>query len=180
MTKRHLNKEESVFKDAMGRWRTQSLFIETSYSKDYLTEGYTPLFSLKDYDHQGKPSLKRLYLETADPTEYRFAVSHLGGWAHWLTLCELKWFQPYVDEWRMELEVKLRSDALIRVIEDSHSDSRSSTQSAKYLADGGYKEKAKRGRPTKQDQAREKAIKDRLSKDAERIGLSIIKQAEGK
>jgi hypothetical protein len=174
---RHLDVEKSIFKDSMNRWRTQSLFIETYYNKmrlDPSDVSYEPLFTLKDHDHQGKPSLKRLYLDCQDPTEYEFATKHLGGWQHWQILVTLKWFEPYILLWREELEVLIRSKALAKIMADAGSDSKTSTQSAKYIADGGYKEKSKRGKSSKAERAKEQAVKDRLAKDSERIGLGLV------
>lgn len=166
------------FKDKMGRWRTASLFIDCPQQVDP-DAGYRPLYSLKGHDHpDGYPSLRRLYLEISDPTEYRVATSLFGGWEHWLALTERSpWFKSILASLRSELEIKLRSEALLQLIEDSKSSSRSSKGSAKYIADGDYKEK-KAGRPTKADIEEARVTKlgldKRVSDDMARLGLAVI------
>src|SRR6478736_943321 len=99
---------KSQFLDTTGRPLTQSLFLELGYS-DYA------VYTLKDQDHTYKgrvyPSLKRIYLEMEDVTEYDFVNEHLLNWSHWLRLYENKQITPHIDEWRLELEYKLRSRA---------------------------------------------------------------------
>lgn len=159
------------FKDTLGRWRTESLFIERSH------DSYPALYSLHSYDNRGYQSLKNLYLGFRDPTEYSVATKLLGGWEHWLVLTNSKWFGSYVEAWRDELEVMLRSEALTQIIKDSASSSKSSKTSARYIADGDYKGK-KRGRPSKVELEAEKKrqlnINERVKEDAERIGLRLV------
>ena len=58
-------------KDNVGRYRTQSLFREFYV---HTSTGLSPIWTLKDEDPQGElPSLKRIYLDYEDPTEYSFA-----------------------------------------------------------------------------------------------------------
>lgn len=142
-------------KDTMGRPLTQSLFIEFGYNLQYA------LFTLNDEDkiYQEKvyPSLKKLYLEIGDPTEYQFAKQCLLGWRHWVRICENKLFKPFLAEWRDELEVSLRSEGVLSVM----SQSENNFQAAKWIADKGWDKKGV-GRPTKADKSREASIKDRL------------------
>lgn len=167
------------YKDAMNRWRTRSLFCETNRTKD----DYPSVYTLKQQDHNGLPSLYRLYMETGDITEYEFAEEHLGGWQHWLTLCKSDWFQEHVTLWRDELEVRLRSQALRAIAEDAASQSKSAIASAKYLANGEYKPRT-RGRPSKAEveaaKKKEVAIDKQLSDDAERIGLELAVNNDAK
>src|SRR5574337_902614 len=73
--------------DGGGKPLTQSLFLEIGYTEQ-------SIYTLKeeDYMYEGKlyPSLKRLYLEMEDLTEYEFANTYLLGWKHWKRLCENK------------------------------------------------------------------------------------------
>jgi hypothetical protein len=132
----------SNFKDSMGRWFTKSLFFETARTdqKDRV------LFTLKEEEHLGYPSLKEMYLDTEDPTEYDFAVEHLGGWNHWKALTKCKWFAPYLADWRDEMEVRVRSRGIKSLI--SHSLTPKGQTSAKWLAEKGWLDK-KRGAPSK-------------------------------
>lgn len=143
--------------DDMGRPITQSLFLEINYTE-------LSVYTLKDDDHElnGKqyPSLKRLYLECEDPTEYEFATTYLLGWKHWLRLCENKAIRKHIDEWRDELEVKLRSQGVKEVIRAANRPG--GLQAAKWLADRGWATRGA-GRPSKADVDREKAIQANIT-----------------
>jgi hypothetical protein len=153
------------FKDSMGRYRTLSLFYETNTSTE------EPVFTLKPVDTKGYISMKRLYLEYSDPTEYSFAVAVLGSWEHWQRLSNCDWFQKYLEEWRSELEIKLRSEATREMYEQAMKGNR---DAAKWIADRGW-DKRKAGRPTKEEVESERIkaarISDGLTEDAARIGL---------
>jgi len=147
---------KSKLKDTKGRPLTQSLFLELGYS-DY------SVYTLKDADHEyeGKvyPSLKRLYLECADPTEYQFAVKHLLGWKHWQRISENRVIKKHVEEWREELEVKLRSEGVRNAIQHAQD---GTFQAAKWLADRGWDKRAA-GRPSKEEMEREKKVQEKIS-----------------
>jgi len=127
--------------DTMGRPLTQSLFLELGYSD-------SAIYTLKENDHvyEGRsyPSLKKLYLLVADPTEYTFATTFLLGWKHWQRIVDNKSLKPHVGEWREELEVKLRSQGVKEAIKQAQG---GTFQAAKWLADRGW-EKRGAGRPT--------------------------------
>ena len=165
-----------LFKDSMGRYRTQSLFRETSYAVSRAV-GYPPLWTLKDEDPQDElPSLRRLYIDLRDPTGYAFAQAAFGSWKHWTKLKNLKWFQSHLEDWDVELEVALRSDG-IRVIQEEAESGKSKYSAAKWLAESGYNAR-KAGRPSKEDVERELKIATRLDQevgdDAERLGLQVV------
>ena len=162
-----------MFKDPVnGRWLTQSLFIELSYGNPEYAQ-----FTLKDEDHElnGKTyiSIKRLFLALEDPTEYLFATTVLGGWAHWKRLQSNATLKPYIAEWREELEVKLRSAGVQEIAKEARSSGRGALQAAKWLADKGWIEKKGAGRPTKEAVEGERkqlaAVKDAVENDLERI-----------
>jgi hypothetical protein len=137
--------------DSTNRPITQSMFLEIGYTD-------AAIYTLKedDYEYNGKiyPSLKKLYLLTEDPTEYEFAKTYLLGWRHWLRLCENKVIRKHIDEWREELEVKLRSKAVMQAIKNAN---KGGFQAAKWLADKGWDGK-RAGRPSKADIEKEKKI----------------------
>lgn len=149
---------------------TQSLFLELAYSP-------FSIYTLKDqdYEYNGKlfPSIKRLYLEEEDPTEYLFATKYLLGMKHWLRICDNKQFTPYIDEWRFELELKLRAKGIKGLIKSA---SKGSQTSMKWLADRGWSERAA-GRPSKDEMERERKIQENIrSEFADDIKrLSVIK-----
>jgi hypothetical protein len=148
-----MNREKFLSTD--GRPLTQSLFLELGYNPE-------AVYTLKDVDYVYKgvvyPSIKKLFLEASDPTEYTFAVEHFLGWKHWQRISENKAVKVHVDEWREELEVKLRSRAVKLTIANAES---GSYQAAKWIADRGWGTRAA-GRPTKQDIERETKIQARI------------------
>lgn len=139
----------------MGRPLTQGLFLEIGYGED-------AVYSLKEYHHTHKdktyPSLKLLYIEIADPTEYEFANACLIGWKHWMRLVENKVLRKHIDEWRDELEIKLRSQGVKKLKQSAEE---GNYQASKYLADKGWD--IKRGRPSKEEIEREKKIQANIS-----------------
>lgn len=152
--------------DSMGRPLTQSLFLEIGYSEQ-------AVFTLKeqDHEHNGKsyPSLKRLYLECGDPTEYEFATTYLLGWRHWQRLCENKVIAKHVSEWRDELEIKLRSQGVKEVMKSAVA---GNYQAAKFLADRGWINRGA-GRPSKDEVEHERKVQaqitDEFSADVVRL-----------
>ena len=165
----------SAFKDSQGRLRTRSLFYESQ------TAGYPAFFTLKDYDitEGGNTyvSLKRIFLDAMDPTEYLFAARAFGkegGWQHWQRLKTLKWFSAYYQEWREELEVRLQS-AGIEALRSGASGGNVSVPAAKYFADRGWNPVSKRGRPSKEEvdglKKRMAGINLETEEDAARLGL---------
>lgn len=151
--------------DGMGKPLTQSLFLELGYS-DFA------VYTLKEEDHEyeGKllPSLKKLYLECGDPTEYEFATKYLLGWRHWKRLCENKIIRKHIDEWRDELEIKLRCQGVKLAFDSAKS---GSFQAAKWISDRGW-EKRDAGRPTKEEIEREKKFQARAD---EEFGADVVR-----
>lgn len=134
-----------TFKNEQGSYLTKALFYETN-----TTRPEQIIYTLKDEDHKVGdvvyPSLRKIYVSLADPTEYSIATRYLGGWAHWKKLLNSGWFVPLIEEWREELEVALRSDALRTIlVEAKDEDSKNSYAANKLLLEGGWKEKAKGG-----------------------------------
>jgi len=158
--------DKSKMLDSGGKPLTQSLFLEIGYTE-------YAIYTLKEEDCEYKgftyPSLKRLYLETQDPTEYEFAKKHLLGWKHWKRLCENKLIRSYIDEWRDELEVCLRSKGVKDAIKAAEL---GGFQAAKWLADRGWDVKPA-GRPSKAEIEKEKTIqlrvRDEFSADVVRL-----------
>ncbi len=152
--------DKEKLQDTMGRPLTQSLFLELQYS-DYA------VYTLKedDYEYKGKvyPSLKKLYLKEEDPTEYAFATKYLLGWQHWKRLCENKAIAKHIDEWREELELKLRCQA-IRDMQNLCASESGNYSAAKFLADRGW-EKRGAGRPSKADKERHLRVEERLDQE---------------
>ena len=166
------------YKDAQGRFLTQGLFFERCVFDELFGAEWVPPFTLKEYDHEHKgrkyKSLRQIYLSYEDPTEYQFAVDTLGSWDHWLKLQDSPWFKPYLESWRTELDIKLRSKGVKSLLIAAASGEKG-IQAAKWLAEGSWKEQRKAGRPSKAEVEREKkiqaGIKEEVSDDAKRLGL---------
>lgn len=138
------------FKAPTGHFIYKGLFYEqTGADKSGV------LYSLKSSDHEGFPSLYRLYMEADDPTEYSFAIRYLDGWEHWQNLTQMGWFKPFVNKWRKELEVRVRSKVLLAIREVAQDDkAKEKYQAMKFLVNAGWKESNARkgaGRPSKEE-----------------------------
>lgn len=148
----------------------KGLFFETT-----LSDKSTVVYTLKDRDHEGYPSLYRLYMTVDDPTEYLFATQYLDGWDHWETLSQCNWFKPYLSRWRRELEIKHRALAL-RNIKSLASDptSKEYHQANKFLVSAGWVDEPKRkaGRPSKDEVS--KAAKE-MAHEARLIEEDLIR-----
>lgn len=124
---------------------TQSLFLEIGYTS-------FAVYTLKDEDFEYKgavyPSLKRLYLEMQDAGEYEFATTYLLGWNHWQRLCNNKTILKHIEEWRYELELKLRSEAIKMIRAKAVTEK--GINASKWLAERGW-DKRGAGRPTKSE-----------------------------
>ncbi len=181
-------------KDAMGRYRTQSLFWELRIKEDENLRGsiedtssprnYSPLFSLKDYDLEKDgiiyPSLKQIYMsyDHVPGLEYEFAMDVFNSWDHWNKLANdtIPAIKSAIKEWREELDIKLKAQSLKALIQTSRLDDVKGFNAAKYLAEKGYA--PQRGRPSKDEVEREKRIQAGVNKDLEadmeRLGLSVV------
>lgn len=166
------------YRDTQNRRLLRGLFME------FDTTCPTAIYTLKDTDQvrhdKSFPSLYRLYLEAADLTEYSFANTHLENWEHWTLLCDTLWFQPYITRWRTELELKLKSEALMALIEESKDGGKNSYNALRFIIEKGWIDKStepsRRGRPSKADIARaaaEEVFSSRqVDEDFKRLELS--------
>ena len=138
---------------------TQSLFIEHAYD----TSKAVYSWGNKDKKYKGKvyPSLKCIYIEMEDLTEYQFATTHLISWKHWKKFEGNAILKKHIDEWREELELKMRSQAIRSIIEQSTAES-GGYQAARYLADKGW-DKRGAGRPSKEEKEKMQAMDEKLS-----------------
>ena len=169
-----MSSDSPAFRGAYGRRYLKGLFYEET-----LADKSTVVYTLKEKDHEGYPSLYRLYMECRDPTEHRFASKYLDNWSHWLELCECNWFKPFIEAWRKELMTSIQSEALVNIFEEAIQPMGKNVFAAnKYLLEGGWipKETNSKGRPSKQ-QIKDEAIRmarehDRVSEDAERLLLN--------
>lgn len=135
-----------MFKNDSGKWLTKALFYELTLPA---TREHAQ-FTLKEEDHEvdGKVyvSLKRLYMSCDDPTEWDFAMAHIGGWQHWKALQESVDLAPHIQSWREEKEVYYRSKGVKSLLASAEE---GNFQASKWLADKGWDDAKKRGRPSK-------------------------------
>jgi hypothetical protein len=120
------------------------------------------------------PSIKKIYMEVADPTEYAFATKCFSSWSHWRRICDkTRQLHPYIADWRDELEVMLRSQGVRGVMEEALSGGKASMQASKWLADKGWTEKRTAGRPTKGEveveRKQQASVKSVLESDLARV-----------
>lgn len=162
----------------MARAQTISLFWETR------NEDILPIWTTKPDDHVVDgvtyPSMKKRYLEIADPTEHKFVNEAFGGdWKQWRAIqssVQLSYMPGFkIHEWRDELEIKLRSLGTGAIIEEARDmTSKGRLSAAKWLAESGWKQK-KAGRPTKEAVEKETkiqaAVKSQVADDAARLGM---------
>lgn len=158
--------DKSVFKDKMGRYITQGLFIDFRYDETYA------VYTLEDQDKEYKgnlyPSLKKLYLEECDPTEYTFANKYLYGWEHWLALKNNKELYKEIERWEEELEIKIRAQGVHSLMKMSGGN----FNAAKWVADGQWHQK--RGRPSKDEKEKERKIRERAMAEAEDESARVL------
>ena len=76
-------------------------------------------------------SMKRLYLEIADPNEYEFALKVLGSWDHWRSLLKNPTIMAYIEKWREELATKLAAVGVKSLLQKATD---GDVQAAKFLA----------------------------------------------
>lgn len=144
--------DTSKFKNNSGTHVLKAMF----YELDHVAEEPYAQYTLKPYDHTVDgvtyPSLKKLYVELEDPTEYLFATTYLDGYEHWKKLTKTSWFKTHLTEWREELELRLRAKALLRIRKTAEAGSKDSLTADKLLLSGAWKteEEKTRGRPSKQ------------------------------
>ena len=160
-----------MFKDNQGRWRTQSLFVET-ITASAKENGWEAEFTLKDTHPSGLTSLRRAFIRSEDPTGYTTAMEYLGSWEHWVRLFENPQFQKELSIWSDEQDVRIRSKAIKAIKDTALTEGSKGTAAAKWIADKAYLG-TKRGRPSKADIAKETKqqanIKAELKDDAARV-----------
>jgi hypothetical protein len=159
---------KSRFLDSLGKTRTASLFVEKNVTS------MEPMYTLRPFEYEGCPSLKKLYLEERDLTGYIFAEKHLYDYKHYLRLRANKALAPYFDEWEQELEILIRAESVQNLITMTNDKGNLGLQASKFIAAKGWESNGK-GRPTKAqveaETKKQAKIKDRVREARERIKL---------
>jgi len=158
--------DKSKMIDATGRYLTQGLFYEVEY--DHTFAQFTLASNDKEVAGRTYPSIKRLFLEMEDITEYEFALKYFVDFPHWQKICNNATLRKHIDAWRVELELKLRARALKNLVGQAE---KGNFNAAKYIA--GKEWEHKRGRPSKQEREgvlkKEAALRSELEGDASRV-----------
>jgi hypothetical protein len=118
------------------------------------------------------PSLKQLYLESLDPTEWSFIeIAFDGDRRQWekvqSSLLLGSHFNKYEDEdwrdtWRDELSLKISSVGFKKILDLASTDGAGALAAAKYLSNKEWG--SRRGRPTREEITGSLAQETRLSK----------------
>jgi hypothetical protein len=165
-------------KDTKGRFRTASLFIE------YTHDEYPAYYTVKDQDVEVAGvkyrSLRKLYMEVADPTEHAFVKEAFdGNWEQWRKLQANDAMATIlkVQEWAPELAVKLKSIGVKRLIEIANDkDNKSSASAARWLAEQGFAPKT-RGRPSEDEKEGIREAEEKFGKEFAHV-FALASEAE--
>ena len=125
----------------------------------------------KQFNPEGTEDLdewREVFVNSCDPTEYTAAIQLAGTWAEWQRF-KKEWagFREIIlPEWKVELEIKMRSDAIKTVITDATSSSKSAASSAKWVAEGKFDNRPV-GRPGSKRLEHEAKVNDALAREIE-------------
>lgn len=137
----------------------------------------------KDYDEeQGIYSLDNfhdVFIECEDMTEYEPALKLVGSWKEWERLKrDFPGLVVFISEWKDELEVKLRSRAVKKILSLQDGEDQKALAAAKFISENGWDKRAGGGRPSKKlkdKEARELARAAAETKDEEDRMLKLVK-----
>jgi hypothetical protein len=163
------------YKSPTNSWYTAALFWELAIERDIASRVIDPVFSLHD-DKPGLINARKSFVYLGDPSGYKWAMQHLGDWAHFKALEKCKWFREALEVWREELRSKIQSEAIDIIKAVAESDDKQALVAARYLAEYGWqKGPTTRGRPSKAEVtgALKQAVEMASDEDADlkRIGL---------
>jgi len=171
-------KDKHSMKDVMSNYLTLALFWETRHIPN--EKKYPPLFTIKDKEHVVKDveyvSLKRIYMsyDHVPGMEYEFALDMFDGWYHWKNIAEKSELSKLVQEWRDELDIRIKAVAMKTLLQQS----KENIAASRAILAGEHKG-TKRGRPSKAEVEREKklaaGVRDNLDEDMQRLGLKVVK-----
>ena len=119
----------------------------------------------KEYHTEGSLSIEdwhKKFIELADPTEYKAAIELTGSWGEWERF-KREWGvfrNKILPAWLAEVEIKIRSDAILQVVAQAKSD----PVSSRWIAEGKYKPTKPK---TKTETETEKKIRKKVSETAQ-------------
>lgn len=161
---------KKIREDNAGRaFFVHCLFVDTkNYQQRANQKG--PYYTLHDSEWKGYPSMREMYLSCNDITEYEQAIYLLGSWDHWQTLVRSNTLKEYLPRWREELEAKVRSQAIKKLMDSDRTDA------AKWIAEKKWD--VKRGRPTNADIERERRIHANIKSEVDEMYDAAHKETE--
>lgn len=135
------------------------------------------LFSDGTYDLD---EFHKTFIELEDLTEYKPAMKLLGDWQEWERLKrDSKWFESHVILWKEELKIKLKSDAMQKIIELSKDTTATAGTAAKWLAESTWDKESGRGRVSKAEQRRQANVVARAAAETAAERERILKVMDG-
>lgn len=120
------------------------------------------------------PSIRRLYLDCMDPTEYDFANKYFEDFEHWELVANSPFLAEHVASWRKELKIRIKSEAYKQIAQEAFMGGRNSFQANKYLYEGSTPAKATKAERQAQDEIESLASDDKqLTADLVRLGIKV-------
>lgn len=139
-------------------------------------------YAVKSLFESGELNLQEfhdVFIQEEDMTEYRPAMRLLGSWEDWKRI-KNNWpgFNDHLNAWKEELEIKLQSEALSKILSlrNSESDAQALTAS-KFIAEAGWNKRAGAGRPSNAEKKRlEKEVTSaaQITKEEKERVLKVI------
>lgn len=168
------------YRNSRGVRLIKGLFLETALDHD------KALYTLRREDREAVlsdgttrllPSIRRLYLETMDPTEYDFACKYFEDLDHWELVSNSPFLSEHVASWRKELKVRIRSEAYKQIAQEAFMGGRNSFQANKYLYEGtAPASKSTKAERQAQEEIENLAVDDKqIMNDLIRLGLKEVK-----
>lgn len=122
-----------------------------------------------------------VFLDEADLTEYKAAMRLTGSWEEWSRF-KHQWptFRYNIAKWKEELEVKLRSDAMSKLVSlvASKSDQTAATV-CKFLVQSGWDKREGAGRPSKTEMRKQAQEIARVAADTKEEEDRILELIDG-
>lgn len=163
-----MNKEYFPFDKYKDKMYSNGVAMSASLFEETNVTSIKPLFKLSEWH--------KVYIEMSDPTEYTTAMVLCGNWEFWNKLKESVSIGPYMKAWKDELEVKLRSEGIIALVKQAKDGNASA---ARYLADAEFFGTKREKRTKAEKAALSASIEDKVKKDMERLGLSVVNGNKG-
>lgn len=150
------------FRDNKNNLLTTSLFYELCTPKE---RNAGALYSLERRD-TGLLCLRDMYLAMGDVLEDTFAKTYFESVAHWELVSNHEAIKPYITGWRKELELRIRSEALQKIVEHAEQPTPTGFQAAKFLVQGLWKSDEERERTPNKAKITKNEIKNRAKEQS--------------